>query len=356
MATINPRWTKPTHTINSRVFVDTDSCECRLQPIPDEATIPSEDTEAWQCIEHDSRNSNEARFGKWYFQKSDKDRNTGRARPSTGYVLPDTRTWYYTALDHSQRLRLRPFDKTQLELQNARCTGDFVDHEGIIDKSPESLLSQRAVKRQSNRRPSSGGTLDETDTSNISDDDDLFNTSDDQAPSADFSTSGNEEISTNTDSTSDGTLDRPESSNTSDDGDFSSDFSTSSDEETSSNTDSSSTERPSSDEERPTDEDSPSGEEVASQANLPDDQKVPSEDVDSPEYKYLHSCKGGDQVVAVQMQNVSSWNDVGCLPGFWCKSTDPAIEVRTDHVKVPTTLPNFSPLTALHLFPVKVLG
>ena len=320
MATINPRWTKPTDTINSRVFVDTDSCECRLQPIPDEATISSEDTEAWQCIEHHSKNPNEARLGKWYFQKSDKDRNSRRARRSTDNILPDTRTWYYIALDHNQRLQLRPFDATQLDLREERCTGNFVNQGGSMDKSPGSLLSQRAVKRQSNRRPSSGGTLDETDnTSNISDDDDLFNTSDDQVLSGEFSTSGNEEISTNTDSASDGTLDRPESSNTSDDGNFSNDFSTSSDEGTSSNTDSSSTERPSSDEERPTDQDSPSGEEVASQANLPDDQKVPSEDVDSPEYKYLHSCKGGDQVVAVQMQNVSSWNDVGCLPGFWCK-------------------------------------
>ncbi|KAL8887271.1 MAG: hypothetical protein Q9192_006351 [Flavoplaca navasiana] len=325
MATINPRWTKPTDTINSRAFVDTDSCECRLQPIPDEAIISSEDTEAWQCIEHDSKNSNEARFGKWYFQKSDKDRNLGTARRPTDYTLPDTRTWYYIALDHNQRPRLRPLDATQLDLRKERCTGDFVNQEGIMDKSPESLLSQRAVKRQSNRRPSGSGTLDETDTSNISNNDDLFTTSDDQAPSADFSTSGNEEISTNTDLTSDGTLDRTESSNTSDNGDFSSDFSTSSDEGTSSSTDSSSTEQPSSDEERPADEDSPSGEGVASQANLPDDQKVPSEDVDSPEYKYLHSCKGGDQVVAVQMQNVSSWNDVGCLPGFWCANNSPEL-------------------------------
>ncbi|KAI4273330.1 MAG: hypothetical protein LQ337_004702 [Flavoplaca oasis] len=356
MATINPRRTKPTDTINSRAFVDTDSCECRLQPIPNEATISSEDTEAWQCLEHHSKNSNEVRFGKWYLQKSDKARNSGRAQRSSNYILPDTRTWYYIALDLNQRLRLRPFDATQLDLQKERCTGDFVNQEGIMDKSPESLLSQRAVKRQSNGRPSNGGTLDETDASNLSDSDDPFNASGDQAPSGDFSTSGNEEISTNTDSTSDGTLDRTESSNYSDDGDFSNDFSASSDEGTSSNTDSFSTERPSSDEERPTDEDSPSGEEVASQADLPDDQKVPSEDVDSPEYKYLHSCKGGDQVVAVQMQNASSWNDVGCLPGFWCKCNDHTIEVSTDHVKVPTTPPNFCPLTALHLFLVKVLG
>lgn len=319
MATANSKLTKPADTIKPQAFVDTDSCECRLRTTPDEATISSENPQVWHCVEYNTKNSNEARFEKWYFQKSDKDRTSRRARRSTDYMLPDTRTWYYTALDQNQRLRLRPSDVTQLDLRMERCTGDFGGQEGIMDKSRISLLSQRAVKRQSNRRPSGDGTLDETDTSTISDDDDLFNTSDDQESSGDFSTSGSEKISTNTDSTSDTTLDSTESSNTSDNGDFSGDFSTSSDEETSSNAESSGTERPSSDDKRPIDKESPSKEEVASQANLPDDQKLASEDVDSPEYKYLHSCKGGDKVVAVQMQNLSSWNDVGCLPGFLCK-------------------------------------
>ncbi|KAL8918921.1 MAG: hypothetical protein Q9172_005216 [Xanthocarpia lactea] len=73
-------------------------------------------------------------------------------------------------------------------------------------------------------------------------------------------------------------------------------------------------------EEIPTDEETPSGEDIPSEADLPDgDEQLPSEDVNSAEYKYLHSCLGGDRAVAVQMQNDSSWNDVGCLPGFLCK-------------------------------------
>ncbi|KAL8716239.1 MAG: hypothetical protein Q9220_000144 [cf. Caloplaca sp. 1 TL-2023] len=33
---------------------------------------------------------------------------------------------------------------------------------------------------------------------------------------------------------------------------------------------------------------------------------------------YLHSCLGGEISVAVPMQNQTSWNTVGCLPGFLC--------------------------------------
>ncbi|KAL8862001.1 MAG: hypothetical protein Q9178_001456 [Gyalolechia marmorata] len=73
-------------------------------------------------------------------------------------------------------------------------------------------------------------------------------------------------------------------------------------------------------EEIPTDEETSSGEDIPSEVDLPDDdEQLPTEDVNSAEYKYLHSCLGGDGAVAVQMQNDSSWNDVGCLPGFLCK-------------------------------------
>ena len=94
-------------------------------------------------------------------------------------------------------------------------------------------------------------------------------------------------------------------------------------------------------EEIPTDGETPSEEDILSEVDLPDDEdeQLPSEDVDSAEYKYLHSCLGGDRAVAVQMQNDSSWNDVGCLPGFLCKQNPShwlhshgAVEARTDQV------------------------
>ncbi|KAI4266860.1 MAG: hypothetical protein L6R38_008512, partial [Xanthoria sp. 2 TBL-2021] len=191
-----------------------------------------------------------------------------------GYLLPDTRAWYHATLDEGQPLRLRPSDTHELDLRKERCTGKIRGQKGISTESAKPLLIQRAVRRPSNKRPSEDGTLDDTDNSN---------------------TSAEEE-----------TLDDR-------------------DEETPSNRNSFSNEQPSADDKIPTDKATSDGEELARKTELPADEIPPGEDVDSPEYKYRHSCKRGDEAVAVQIQDNSSWNDVGCLPGFLCVNNSPEL-------------------------------
>lgn len=43
------------------------------------------------------------------------------------------------------------------------------------------------------------------------------------------------------------------------------------------------------------------------------------ENIGDPKNDTTHSCLGGDHVIGVPIQNASSWNTVGCLPGFLCK-------------------------------------
>lgn len=269
MATTNSRLSEPANTINVPAFIDTDSCDCRLRPIPDEAAIDSENARAWHCVRHEATSPLQAHFEKWYFPMSEeRHSNSISDDEAKGYLLPDTRAWYHATLDEGQPLRLRPSDTHELDLRKERCTGKIRGQKGISTESAKPLLIQRAVRRPSNKRPSEDGTLDDTDNSN---------------------TSAEEE-----------TLDDR-------------------DEETPSNRNSFSNEQPSADDKIPTDKATSDGEELARKTELPADEIPPGEDVDSPEYKYRHSCKRGDEAVAVQIQDNSSWNDVGCLPGFLCK-------------------------------------
>ncbi|KAL8777995.1 MAG: hypothetical protein Q9203_002250, partial [Teloschistes exilis] len=49
-----------------------------------------------------------------------------------------------------------------------------------------------------------------------------------------------------------------------------------------------------------------------------DDNKK-EENEEDPKKDATHSCLGGDHVIGVPIQNASSWNTVGCLPGFLCE-------------------------------------
>ncbi|KAL8850319.1 MAG: hypothetical protein Q9221_004734 [Calogaya cf. arnoldii] len=274
MASTDSRSSKPANTIDSPAFVDTDACECRLRSRPDEHAITSEDTRAWHCIRHDTSRPFQSPVEKWYLQLAEERHRNSESDPEAkNYLLPDTRTWYHATLDEGRPVRLRPSGPSELDLQKERCTGLVRSQEDIATESAESPLIQRAVRRPSKKRPSVDvdGTSDDTDTNDAS--------TDEEIPS---------------------------------------DFSTSGDEDTSSNRNSFSNDQTPANDEIPTDEETSDTEAVASKADLADDPTSAFVNVDSPEYKYLHSCRGGDQVIAVQMQDSSSWNDFGCLPGFLC--------------------------------------
>lgn len=258
--------------MDTPAFVDTDSCHCRLRSFPREATINAEKpARAWHCVRQDEATGPvQARAEKWFLQISGEGRRESIGDDEDeGYRLPDTRTWYHTVREEGQSLRLlRASDATELHLRKGRCTGE-VRGEGSSSQNVKPLLSQRHVRRQ---RPSGDGRVEDTDAGNTE--------------------------------TGEGTAD---------------DFFTSSDEETPSNKNSVSNEQTSVDKPLPTDGATSNKEEVASTTGPSAAEISPGPNVDSPEYKYLHSCRRGDQAVAVQIQDNSSWNDVGCLAGFLCK-------------------------------------
>lgn len=271
--------------MDTPAFIDTDSCHCRLRSFPREATINAENpTRAWHCVRQDeARSPLQAHAEKWFLQTSGEGRREPRGvNEDEGYRLPDTRTWYHTVREEGQSWRLlRASDATELHLRKGRCTGEIRGREGGSSESAKPLLSQRHVKRQ---RPSGDGRVDDTDAGN---------TETGEGTADDFFTPSDEEKSNR--------------------------FSTSGDEKTPSNRKSVSSEQTSADKPTPTDEAISNKREAASTTGSSAAEIPPGQNVDSPEYKYLHSCRRGDQAVAVQIQDNSSWNDVGCLAGFLCK-------------------------------------
>ncbi|KAL8992341.1 MAG: hypothetical protein Q9169_007174 [Polycauliona sp. 2 TL-2023] len=258
--------------------------------------------QAWHCTAHDAKGPYRAPPGKWYLQVSRRYHKSESDAIATGHLPPDTRVWYRATIEDGRPIRLRPAESDLFGPRRGRCTGELYGQEGDVVKNGKPLLIQRAVRRPSNTRPSGSGNFDDTDTTDTLADEETGDTETSNF-SADQGTSGGTD-------TSDLSFDEGNSN----------DFSTFDDEEASGDTDSSfSADQPSSNQETSSDED------LASEANLPDDQELPSQDVDSPEFKYLHSCKGGDQAVAVPMQNESSWNEVGCLPGFLCVNNSPEL-------------------------------
>ncbi|KAL8668284.1 MAG: hypothetical protein Q9168_007087 [Polycauliona sp. 1 TL-2023] len=288
MAT-DSRLSKPAITIPSTGFIDTDSCECRLRTVLNDA---AENIQAWRCTGHETKYPYRAPIEKWYLQSSDKGHDWIKESKATGYLLPDTRTWYRAAKEEGRPLRLHPSKSDLFRLRRERCTGEYRSQDGIAVEHANPLLTQRDARAQGNGRPSGDDTPDDTDTTN---------TSADQTTSNDFSTSSDQDTSSDSNSFS---LDQP-----------------SSNRKRPSNKGTAT--RPSNNDQTTTAEPAPSQEDAASQTNSPDSATLPSDDKDSPEYKYLHSCKGGDTVVAVPMQDNSSWHDVGCLPGFLCVNNTP---------------------------------
>ncbi|KAI4217923.1 MAG: hypothetical protein LQ349_008953, partial [Xanthoria aureola] len=237
----------------------------------------------------EATNPVQARTEKWFLQISGEGRRESIGDDEDeGYRLPDTRTWYHTVREEGQSLRLlRASDATELHLRKGRCTGEIRGWEGGSSESAKPLLSQRHVRRQ---RPSGDGRVEDTNAGNT----------ETGEGTADGFFTPSDETKTNR-------------------------FSTSSDEETPSNKNSVSNEQTSADKPLPTDGATSNKEEVASTTGPSAAEIPPGQNVDSPEYKYLHSCRRGDQAVAVQIQDNSSWNDVGCLAGFLCVNNSPEL-------------------------------
>ncbi|KAL8764921.1 MAG: hypothetical protein Q9209_007814 [Squamulea sp. 1 TL-2023] len=228
-------------TISTPAFIDTDSCHCRLQQVP-EAAADSEDVQAWRCIGHDPWGPFSGRLEKWYLQRREKKFKLRSIEMATGHLLPDTRTWYYLTLDERQRLQLRLSDSAENDQLHERCTGQVPEQHGKATESPKPLLVQRTVKKSSNHKT-------------LSDNDPLVRG---ETPSDGTAPSDEESLGAGRESTGEGTS---------------------------------------------TGEEPPDGNKAP-----PNKEQVASEDGNSPEYEYLHSCLGGDRAVAVQMQNNSSWN------------------------------------------------
>ncbi|KAL8679469.1 MAG: hypothetical protein Q9186_004245 [Xanthomendoza sp. 1 TL-2023] len=210
-------------------------------------------TQAWRCTGSGNEKSLTAFTGKWYYPTSEaSDVELKDDVKATTYQLPDTRTWFTATLMEGRPLPLRSFDHHRLSELDGRCTGELGDQQDTTAESSNHLLIQRAVKKPSKAKFSS--------------DDDTLN---DQRPKDEEVPSG-EDVYRDTKTTGE--------------------------------------EKP------PVKEEALSGD-GAPRENPPSTNSKATEQ-DSSEYKYLHSCLGGDRVVAVQMQNDTSWKAQGCLPGF----------------------------------------
>ncbi|KAL8804001.1 MAG: hypothetical protein Q9200_005998 [Gallowayella weberi] len=177
------------------------------------------------------------------------------------HQLPDTRTWFTATAMEGQPLPVRSFDRSRLSELNERCTGEMKDQMDTTAEKSNHLLVQRAV-----RKSSKGKSFSE-----------------DVPPTSDSTL--------NDQRTEVGTVPSRE--------DLSRDGETLGEEKS------------------PAKEEALSDNEAPKESPPSNNNKATNED--SPEYKYLHSCLGGDKVVAVQMQNDTSWKAQGCLLGFLCK-------------------------------------
>ncbi|KAL8726678.1 MAG: hypothetical protein Q9166_006546 [cf. Caloplaca sp. 2 TL-2023] len=202
--------------------------------------------------------------GKWYFPLSeDSHVNSKRVNQIMGHLPPDSRVWYTTTLVHGQQLQVRPSDSSFFSLLEEKCNGIVREQENL----PTEITSERYDRKV--RAPDSMA-IESTRRARP-----LLVQRDAQGKP------GNKKLSSGDESDEDEESPAHEEIRSASDGVTSSD-----------------TEPPSREE-------------------LTTDQVTPTNE-DSAEYDYLHSCLGGDRVVAVQMQNQSSWDAVGCLPGFLC--------------------------------------
>ncbi|KAL8805818.1 MAG: hypothetical protein Q9182_001730 [Xanthomendoza sp. 2 TL-2023] len=261
MATVDLR-SKPANSINVSAFVDTASCYCALRSIAEEVLNHSKTTQAWRCTAGAIEDSLAVSTGKWYYPALEgSDVKSKHDVKVMAHQLPDSRTWFTATLMEGQPLPVRSFDHSRLSTLNKGCTGEMRDQIDTTAERPNHLLGQRAVKKSSK-----GKSLSE-----------------------DVPPTGDETL--NDQSTAVGTVPSRE--------DLSRDGETFGEEK------------------------SPAKKGASSDNGAPKENPPSSNNnatrEDSPEYKYLHSCLGGDQVVAVQMQNDTSWKAQGCLPGFLCK-------------------------------------
>lgn len=256
-------------------FIDTAACQCALRPIAEQGVIDLENTQAWRCIADHTQDIYKGLSGTWYFSvpKESHAVEGGRERV-LGFPRPDIKTGYNARLVDDKRLRVRSIHPDLPTPLDDQCTGEARDQEeNMTGESRGSLLTQRDARAPTNTSPGS------SDPNSTQDKSSLEETS---TPDA-----GSPAFSNETTSSGDGT-------------------STSRDDTLTS-----------------TDDVSTHIEESPPRSQMPTKEspklRATSGGKSLTENARTSTCMNGDGAVGVPIQDASSWQTVGCLPGFMCE-------------------------------------
>ncbi|KAI4280790.1 MAG: hypothetical protein L6R35_005823 [Caloplaca aegaea] len=261
-------------TTAGQTFIDTASCRCALRLIAEQTVTDPELTQAWRCIADHSQDIYTGLSGKWYLPEAEDG-----GRKAVAFSRAKTSIGYAANISNDHRLRLLSLNPHLPRPIDEQCTGMIRDRRGnMLKQNLGPRLARRNAQSPSQNRPrprpsssdENDGALPDERNSSFDDENSFFNdettTFDDEPPaSKDGISAFNDGIPSSTDQGP-----------------------------------------------NPSDENaipSPSSSKQGAQPTAPpDDERLATTRPPS-------TCILGELAIGVPLQNSSSWETVGCLPG-----------------------------------------